>query len=374
VLGTIYSVVTFRPPPRPAAPALTATGALGEGETAGFARATGPRRFVFPADHGPHGDFRSEWWYLTGQLRAGGRRFGYQLTIFRQALAAQSPPRASAWATRQVYMGHLAVTDVEGGRFLATERLAREGLGLAGAQGGRGRPPAPVRVWVEDWTMTGGAGDLFPLALHARSADPAIELALTVAAGRGPVLQGDAGLSAKGPEPGNASYYYSCTRLPTTGRLTLGGTPFEVEGTSWLDREWSTSALSPDVEGWDWLSLHLADGRDLMVYRLRRADGTTAPHSRATVIDARGTTQVIDAAGFTFVPRRWWRSPATGARYPTVMTLEIPALHLALEVHPLVEDQELRLSVQYWEGAVEARGEAASGSGYLELTGYRPSR
>jgi predicted secreted hydrolase len=355
-----------RTPPRPP---ISVGGALGGVDTAGFARATGPRHFAFPADHGPHPDFRSEWWYITGQLHAGARRFGYQFTIFRQALASAAPPRTSAWATRQVYMGHLAITDVDSGRFLAFERLAREGLELGGARAG------PFRVWVEDWTMAGPATDLFPLVLHARA--DGVELALTAGAGRGPILQGDAGLSAKGPEPGNASYYYSWTRLPTTGRLTIDGVAFDVTGTSWLDREWSTSALG-ELEGWDWLALHLSDGRDLMVYRLRRRDGTTAPESRATVIDQRGATQVVDARGFTWIPARWWRSPRTGLRYPVSVTVAIPAAGLTVEVSPLLDDQELRLSVQYWEGAVAARGNAAraaiAGSGYLELTGYPAAR
>jgi predicted secreted hydrolase len=331
---------------------------LGGGEAAGFARALGPRRFEFPADHGPHPAFRSEWWYLTGQLRAGGRRFGYQLTIFRQALAPAGPPRSSAWATRQVYMGHLAISDVDGSRFRAFERLAREGLGLGGAQ------VRPFRVWVEDWSVT-GTGEPFPLALVARA--DGVELGLTVAAGRGPVLQGDRGLSPKGPEPGNASYYYSCTRLPTRGRLTLDGASFEVSGTSWLDREWSTSALGQDLAGWDWLSLHLSDGRDLMIYRLRRRDGTAAPESGATLIDANG---VPHSARLVWTPTRWWRSPATGARYPVAVRVELPSL--SFEVRPLLDDQELRLSFRYWEGAVEARGAAVTGSGYLELTGYGP--
>jgi predicted secreted hydrolase len=341
---------------------------LGGAETAGFARASGPRLFQFPADHGPHPDFRSEWWYLTGQLRAGPRRFGYQLTIFRQALAPQAPPRASAWATRQVYMGHLAITDVDRARFVAFERLAREGLGLGGA-GAR-----PYRVWVEDWTMAGQDADLFPLALHARGGE-GIELSLTVGAGRGPVLQGDAGLSAKGPEPGNASYYYSCTRLPPSGRLVIDGTALEVAGTSWLDREWSTSALGPALEGWDWLALHLSDGRDLMVYRLRRRDGAAAPESRATLIEQDGATRVVDGQAFSLAPAAWWRSPHTGFRYPVSATLQIPPFGLAIEVRPLLEDQELRLSVQYWEGAVQAQGRSGAApitaSGYLELTGYR---
>ena len=199
-----------RAPATPPQAALPVGEVLSAADTAGFARATLPRAFDFPADHGPHPEFRSEWWYLTGHLQAGARRFGYQLTIFRQALAPATlaPPRPSAWASRQVYMGHLAVTDVEGHRFSAFERLAREGLGLGGA--------GADRVWVEDWQLSPD----FPLTLTAREGD--VGLALTVARGRGPILQGEAGLSRKGPEPGNASYYYSFTRLPTSGRLVAG--------------------------------------------------------------------------------------------------------------------------------------------------------
>jgi predicted secreted hydrolase len=364
VLATLHRVVRVQGPPPAEPPRLTVGGALGGAETAGFARAMQPRAFVFPADHGPHPDFRSEWWYVTGQLRAGARRFGYQLTIFRQALAARTPARGSAWGSRQVYMGHLAITDVDGRRFVAHERLAREGLGLAGAGG------QPVRVWVEDWSMTGARTDLFPLTLRARASDGAA-LELTLAAGRGPVLQGDRGLSVKGAEPGNASYYYSCTRLPTSGRVEVGGSSFPVAGESWLDREWSTSALGPELAGWDWLALHLSDGRDLMVYRLRRRDGRAAPQSRATVIDARATTRLLGPEGFTVTEARWWQSPQTGTRYPVALTVDIPSAGLRLAVRPLLDAQELRVSVQYWEGAVEATGSGVRGTGYLELTGYQ---
>jgi predicted secreted hydrolase len=357
--GMLYSLR------RPTVPAALKIGrVLSAGDDAGFAHAREPRPLVFPADHGPHPDFRSEWWYLTGNLRAGARRFGYQLTIFRQALAPAGPPRRSAWASRQVYMGHLAVTDGEG-RFVAVERLSRDGLALAGAQA------SPFAVWLEDWRMQG----LFPLTLTAREPGRAA-ITLTLAPGRGPVLQGDAGLSRKGPQPGNASYYYSFTRLPTTGRLTIGDQTFEVAGSSWLDREWSTSALGPDLVGWDWLALQLSDGRDLMVYRLRRRDGTAAAESRATLIDAAGHTRLFGPDQFTFTARRWWTSPHSGARYPIAVAVQIPAIDLSVETRPLIEDQELSLSLRYWEGAVSADGRVAagaiSGEGYLELTGYAP--
>jgi predicted secreted hydrolase len=360
VLGTLVSVRRSRGRPAPP-PALAVGGVLSAGDTRGFARALAPRPFDFPADHGPHPEFRSEWWYLTGHLQAGPRRFGYQLTFFRQALAPESPPRPSAWASRQAYMAHLAVTDEQGRRFLAFERLSREGLGLAGARA------APFRVWLEDWHLEG----IFPITVRA-SEPEGVALALTVEAGRGPILQGDRGLSRKGPEPGNASYYYSWSRLPTRGRLTIGGESFEVDGTSWLDREWSTSALGPALAGWDWLALQLSDGRDLMVYRLRGKDGRAAPESRATLVAADGTTQSFAPEAFSFTPVRWWEGPT--ARYPVGVRVEIPSLQLSVETRPFLDDQELALSFRYWEGAVTAAGRAGAtpvtAAGYLELTGY----
>jgi predicted secreted hydrolase len=255
-------------------------------------------------------------------------------------------------------MGHLAITDVDGRRFSAFERLAREGLGLGGANA--------TRVWVEDWQLSPD----FPVSLRAQGAG--VELALTVARGRGPILQGEAGLSRKGPEPGNASYYYSFTRLPTTGRLVSGGETFQVTGESWLDREWSTSALGPELAGWDWLALHLSDGRDLMVYRLRRKDGGVAAESRATLIESSGATRLFGPADFRLTPAAWWTSPRTGARYPIAVVVEIPAAGLRLATRPLLDDQELALSFRYWEGAVTAEGSDLTARGYLELTGYAP--
>jgi predicted secreted hydrolase len=349
---------------RPRAPApepVLQVGQVLSGDETGFARALAPRPFSFPADHGPHPQFRSEWWYLTGNLQAGQRRFGYQLTIFRQALAPETPERASAWATRQVFMGHLAITDEQGRRFRAFERLSREGLGLGGAES--------ERVWVEDWSMR----PTFPIELSA--AEPGeVALALTVDAGKGPIPQGEGGLSRKGAEPGNASYYYSCTRLPTHGRLTIGGEELAVAGQSWYDREWSTSALGPELAGWDWLALHLDDERDLMVYRLRRQDGGAAPESRATIIDRDGRTHLYGPEAFQLREVAWWTSPHTGLRYPVSVALSIPSAELLIETRPLLEDQELSLSFRYWEGAVTASGQAKSaaigGRGYLELTGY----
>jgi predicted secreted hydrolase len=380
---TVFVLVlgACNPRTRPAAetPRLSPTGVLSGGDAAGYARAEGPHAFAFPRDHGPHPSFRSEWWYFTGHLATrDGRRFGYQLTVFRQALAPAAIPRASAWATRQVYLGHLAISDLDGDRFAAYERTAREGLGLGGAE----VSGDTVRVWVEDWRLAAEDGRQFHLRAHAlpdgqAATIPAtLDLVADLVGGRGPILQGENGLSQKGPEPGNASYYYSYTRIPTTGQLALGDQRFEVRGESWLDREWSTSALSPDVAGWDWLSLSLDDGRDVMVFRLRRRDGSAAPESRATLITDTGATprtQLFAPGEASFSGLGHWTS-AIGTSYPAGFRLQIPTARLDLEIRPLRADQELRLGFRYWEGAVEARGASGgrplTGRGYLELTGY----
>jgi predicted secreted hydrolase len=361
-----------------------APGASPSGDAGGFARALAPRPFVFPDDDGPHPAFRSEWWYFTGVLRVaaatpGAGRFGYEMTIFRQALAPAPAQRASAWATRDAFMGHFAITDVDGAgagagaRFFAFERFARDGLGLAGA---RARPFA---VWVDDWRMEGPADQpaTLPIHLTARAEDGGA-LDLTVGAGgagRGPIAEGDRGLSVKGPEPGEASHYYSRTRLPTRGRLTLPGARiFEVAGDSWMDREWSTGALGAAVRGWDWMGVQLSDGRDLTMYRLRDSEGRTTPESQVTLIGANGDARHWPADQFVVTVLDVWTSPHSGARYPVSVRLEIPRERLRLEVRPLWLDQELRLSVGYWEGAVSLAGDSAGapihGEGYLELTGY----
>jgi predicted secreted hydrolase len=337
------------------------------------ARATAPVAFTFPRDHGAHPEFRTEWWYFTGNLTArDGRDLGYQLTFFRSALLdsasyLRSLPEddsSSDWRTRHAYMAHLAVTDAQAQSFEAHERFARGAAGLAGVE------TAPLRIRLHDWCACADSGS-FPLRLVAAAGDIAIDLTLEPL--KPPVLQGNAGLSAKGPEPGNASYYYSLTRIATRGTVRLGGTTHEVSGLSWLDREWSTSVLGSGVVGWDWLSLQLSDTTELMMYRLRREDGTPDAFSAASFVRPDGANVMFDAAGFTMQPRREWRSPS-GAAYPVEWSLQIPALDLTLDVRAAVPAQELNLYVRYWEGMVRASGTRAgrgiSGRGYLEMTGY----
>ncbi|MDG4552732.1 MAG: lipocalin-like domain-containing protein [Candidatus Competibacter sp.] len=339
--------------------------ALGDNDSAGYQRAYQPRPFIFPADHGPHPEFRNEWWYVTGNLTdAGGRQFGYQLTLFRIALAPITPVMDSAWRTNQVYMGHFALTDVADNRHRAFERFSRDAMGLAGAQA------APLRVWLEDWELASTGPEPFPLRVRAHQDDIAVDLMLDTA--KPLILQGEQGLSQKSAEPGNASYYYSYTRLPTHGTVRLDGQTFAIHGASWLDREWSTSALGPEQSGWDWFALQLDDERDLMFYRLRRKDGGVDPFSKGVLVAADGSPRALRWNAVDLQPVGEWVSSKTGDRYPAGWRLRVPTENLDLTVTPKIADQEMRLTVRYWEGAVAVGGRAGdravTGQGYLEMT------
>jgi predicted secreted hydrolase len=355
------------PPPTSSPPSASVTALLGGDDPGGFARAASPRDFRFPDDHGPHPGFRHEWWYFTGNLRApDGRRFGYQLTFFRFALSPAPPVRESQWGTNQAYMAHFAVTDAEGRRFLHFERTCRGALGLAGATA------RPFRVWLDDWSAEGGKASTLPIRLQAREGKVSVDLVLDTA--RPVVLQGDRGLSRKGASPGNASYYYSMTRLSTRGNVQVEDGTFPVEGNSWLDREWGTSALERGQAGWDWFALQLSDGRDLMFYRLRREDGGTDPFSAGTLVLPDGSSRLLSFDDVRIETVEFWKSPESGARYPSRWRLLVPSERLDLKVVPRLADQELRTAVRYWEGAVgvhgTSRGGPVEGDGYVELTGY----
>ena len=358
----------------------------GPGEDDGrFARATAPRDFSFPADHGAHDGFRTEWWYVTGNLfAADGRAFGVQLTFFRNALTAGASGATAAagtaagaestsrWRSNHVWMAHFALSDAGRGTFRFAERFAREAVGLAGVTA------APFRVALEDWSLasvdTTGGATFSPLRLAARSDGFAVDLEL--AAQKPPVLQGDRGLSQKGPEPGNASYYSSLTRLAARGTVTLDGQSVPVTGEAWLDREWSTSALGAELAGWDWFALQLDDGRELMFYRLRRRDGASDPLSRGSLVAADGSSSDLAPGDIALTPLSTWQSPG-GATYPAAWRLRIPGAALDLELTPRVADQELAVTVRYWEGAVAVTGTSGGrsigGHGFVEMTGYRPA-
>jgi predicted secreted hydrolase len=370
---------------------LTVADALG-GDTAGFRRVTGPRPFSFPDDHGPHPGYRTEWWYFVGNLAdARGRRFGFQLTLFRNALtpesaadAGQTPPTEpaadAAWAAAEIYMGHFAVTDIDGRRFHAFERFARAAAGLAGAT------VPPLRVWLEDWQVHGdlrdaaapdsaarvpGTAGLFPARVRAFEDGVGIDLRLLP--GKPVVLQGEAGYARRGVSPGNASHYYSFTRLPTAGAIVIGRDTFTVRGESWLDREWSTLAPDSSQVGWDWFALQLDDGSDIMLYQLRHEDGTADVHSRGTWVDPSGAARPLSFDALTLDTLAGWTSPR-GGRYPARWRLRIPDAALDVAITPLLADQEHDAYVRYWEGTVEVHGTRGgapvSGRGYVELTGY----
>jgi predicted secreted hydrolase len=269
---------------------------------AGFARATGPRPIEFPADHGPHPDYQTEWWYYTGNLETSdGRHFGYQLTFFRRALMppAQRQDRLSNWAADQVYMAHFALADVAGRRYQTLERFARGAAGLAGAQG------TPYRVWLEDWKIE----EVEPNVVRLRASQDDLAIDLLLIDRKGPLLQGDGGYSQKGPEPGNASYYYSQTRLDSSGTVQVGDALYQVDGLSWMDHEFSTSALAPDQVGWDWFALQLDDGSELMVFQIRKADGSVDPFSSGTLVAADGSTRHLSRDDFEIRVGDTWRSP-----------------------------------------------------------------
>ena len=347
-------------------PRLELEAVLGGAQSEGFRRALEVRPFHFPADHGAHPGFRSEWWYFTGNLEGeDGRHFGYQWTLFRFALSPAARVRPSRWATRDIYMAHFTVTDVGAGRFHAYERLARGVLDLAGAR------VEPLRLWIEDWSVTSGEGGEDIWHLQAAAGEVAVDLRLRPL--KPVVLQGEQGLSRKGSTPGNASYYYSVPRLETRGTVRVDGEGFRVRGNSWLDREWSTSALEDGQAGWDWFGLQLSDGTELMFYQLRRRDGSIDSHSRGSFVDAQGRALLLEPTDVAVEVLATWDSPR-GPRYPAGWRLTVKSLALSLDVMPFLPNQELATSFRYWEGAVRVSGWRAgadlTGQGYVELTGY----
>ena len=343
---------------------------LSSADVDGYLRADAPRVFRFPSDHGPHDGFRTEWWYFTGNLADGaGRRFGYQLTFFRSALTSRPATRESKLGADHAWMAHFTLGDVESARFHSFERFSREASGLAGASS------APPSVFLRDWRMdVSAAGSSFEL--RAREAGVAIELRLVPS--KPVVLHGEGGLSRKSAEDGNASYYYSLTRMATSGSVEVEGKSFTIEGDSWMDREWMTSALASEQIGWDWFALQLDDGTELMWYSLRRRDGSIDPFSAGSFVDESGVRRAIELSDLRLRSSRTWSSPRSKSVYPADWTLSVADLGLELQITPLLADQELDVGFKYWEGAVEVRGSRASrevrGRGFVELVGYGDQR
>lgn len=337
----------------------------------GFVAADGSRPLTFPQDFGAHEDFRTEWWYYTGNLQTTeGRHFGFELTIFRVGLLPPTVelPSDSKWYNHSFYFAHFAVSDITGEKFYAFERYSRPGPGLAGAQA------EPYRVWIEDWNITGRSQDIY----HLQAAQNSIALQLTLTDEMGVVLHGEKGYSRKGESPTNASYYYSQPRLRADGSLDINGIEYEVSGLAWKDHEFSTSVLDKNQIGWDWFSLQFEDGSALMLFQLRERAGEISAFSSGTFIDTNGNPQPVQKTDFEITGLDEWSSPHTQGVYPSAWKIRLNEPNCLLEIHPWMADQELNFpTVTYWEGAVHfegtCNGAPARGNGYVELTGYSDS-
>lgn len=347
-------------------PALRVSSILGNDADTAFARARDVIPFEFPRDHGAHPEYRSEWWYLTVVLTdADGHDYGVQFTLFRYALSAQ-PASPGPWQTGQAYMAHLGVTDVRAGLHEGRVAFARGHPEQAGVQA------APLRAYLKNWHLAQVSPPGAPLALQltatarADATEP-LNVSLRVEQARPVLLQGNAGLSAKGPE--QASYYYSLPRMSATGTLRIGEREVAVTGQGWLDREWSTSVLGSHLVGWDWFALQLADGRDLMLFNLRRHDGARDPYDYGVIATDDGEQRKLGPADFALTPTRWWTDDA-GTEWPVAWRFELG--QETFDVEALLDDQLMSLGVIYWEGIVAVRRDGQRlGGGYMELTGYR---
>ncbi len=322
-------------------------------------------QYQFPRDHHAHPDFKTEWWYFTGNLSGDdGREYGYQLTFFRQGVNRKTEAE-TRFAVSEIKLAHFAVTEISDGRFHYAQKVSRGAFGEAGfAEGDR-------VAWIDDWELRLREGGGFVL----QAKDDTFALELTLIPDKPPVFHGDNGVSQKSEGEGRASHYYSFTRLETVGRLMIDGRAVAVNGWSWFDQEWATNQLTDDQTGWDWLSLQFEDGTELMLFQIRLKDGGRDPFSHGTWIDAKGASTVVKNEDFEFLPGRTWRSEATGGVYPVEWTVRIPKLGLEVTVEAALDEQELVLRpISYWEGSVRAvgtrAGRAIEARGYLEMTGY----
>jgi predicted secreted hydrolase len=341
----------------------------------GYRSASSPYRFHFPRDHAAHPDFRTEWWYYTGQLAGPGVRFGYQLTFFRVGIDTAWRSSPSRWAPHDVVFAHLALTDVNGRRFRFAERIARPALDLAGADTTR------YRVWVYDWEAR-LAGDGRTHHLAAAEPGGAFAIALDLVPEKRAVVHGRGGVSRKSARPGHASHYYSLTRMRTSGSVRVGGRSLAVTGSSWMDHEFGSDQLAPDQVGWDWFGIQLDDGTDLMLYRMRSEGSVTEPWTSGTWVSRDGSARALRMESHLVEATGSWKSPHSGGTYPSGWVLRFPAERIELAVTPRVRDQELQVQTAggaaYWEGAVSVTGRVAgrvlNGRGYVELTGYAGKR
>jgi predicted secreted hydrolase len=325
-------------------------------------------RFEFPRDYFDHPDFQTEWWYYTGNLKsANGHHFGFELTFFRQA-ASRDPARAATWDVRDIYLTQLALSDLDSQEFYHSERINRAGPGIAGVSA------STARIWNGNWQIQWQGSDQ-----NLQAIEKQFQLHLALHPEKPPVLQGENGVSQKSEGAGHASYYFSLTRLTATGQLELNGKPLEVSGLAWMDHEFFTQQLEQDQVGWDWLSLQLEDKTELMLFRIRRKDGSVDPFSAGTYVDAQSKSTHLRSADFSLQPLdQHWTSPVTHAVYPVAWKIIIPKLDIELEAHTPLTSQELtgntNIAPSYWEGAITLEGRRGEvplkGVGYLEMTGY----
>ncbi|MBI2201817.1 MAG: carotenoid 1,2-hydratase [Armatimonadetes bacterium] len=333
-------------------------------EAGEFRKALPGYAFAFPRDHYSHDEFRTEWWYYTGRLRAeNGEEYGYQLTFFRSGLTeVQANP--SRWAVRNLYLAHFAVSDIPRKTFRYFERIGRGAVGQAGASENE------FRVWIGNWGVT---GDGIHQRLTAKEGDFTLNLILV--AKKPPVVHGRDGVSQKGPGRGQASHYYSLTRLAAEGTLNVRGKEHKVAGLTWMDHEFGSTQLHPNQVGWDWFGLQFDDDTELMLYSIRNADGS---YSAGTWVAADGEPVRLRKKDFSIQVLDRWQSPRTKGTYPIRWRIRVPSLRLEVTVTPAFPDQELdtekSTQVIYWEGAVmgegRRRGRQVTPSGYVEMTGY----
>jgi predicted secreted hydrolase len=341
---------------------LAAFAALAAGPAYEYRQALPGYRYSFPQDHFAHPEFRTEWWYYTGNLRDGqGRRFGFELVFFRQAQRRGATENRSAWRVDDLYLAHLALTDAAAGKFRYHKRLNRAGPGIAGASA------ELAKVWNGNWSA-----EIRPDGHRLAATAEDFRFALELTPRKPPVVHGENGVSQKAGGAGKASHYVSFTRLAVRGTLQIDGRGHEVTGTAWMDHEWFTHQLEAAQAGWDWFSAQMDDQTELMLFQLRRKDGRIEPFSSGTFVDARGKARHIRHGEFSLEPLEYWTSARTGARYPVRWRIRVPAAGVDLEAVAVMRDQEIPAEgggPGYWEGAVTYQGSHA-GVGYLEMTGY----
>jgi len=364
--------------------------------TGGFSRAYRQRDFQFPRDYLAHPEFKHESWRIVGNLSTRtGRKFGYQLSIYRIGVLADPTLRPttntlpntkdikisspSRWRANHYYMADFALTDVVGERHYSAQRFQRNALGLSGAiDKSVGRVDSKgIKIWVEDWVVESIQNDDFPVRITAQ--EDSVRINISLAAGKGVILNGDRGLSMRGDKPGNASYYYSMPQMQTRGSIFVEGEEYEVNGSSWLDQEWSTTALDSKAVGWDWFGLHLSSGEELLLYLFRDENGNFSNFSGGTFIEKNNEITRLSASDISLDVKEEWVSPHTHVRYPASWIVQLPILNLELNLVPYLADQEIDLKVNYWEGAlrvsgrrINGGGQLVDGQGYAELTGYKP--